>query len=156
MKCKKLDLKCKKLDFKSQKLDFPAFYLSGFKCTCAEKKSLLMDFLNRHDIWLTQPYWISSTILHFLFCDWGCCLCWGIQDFLMIWDSLVLKKTKISRIVKNFTPSVISSTKHYHNIFLSRKNHRTPNDAHKCTIVLNLMGKNLNFRAQSLGAQKRE
>ena len=45
LKCQKLDLKCKKLDFKSQKLDFeskkldfPAFYLSGFKCTCAEKK----------------------------------------------------------------------------------------------------------------------
>ena len=29
----------KKLDFQSQKLDFPAFYLSGFKCICAEKKA---------------------------------------------------------------------------------------------------------------------
>ena len=40
LKCKKLDFKSQKLDFESQKLDFPAFYLSGFKCTCAEKKSL--------------------------------------------------------------------------------------------------------------------
>ena len=37
---KKLDFKSKKLDFKSQKLDFPAFYLTDFKCICAEKKSL--------------------------------------------------------------------------------------------------------------------
>ena len=41
LKCKKLDLKCKKLDFKSQKLDFPAFYLSGVKCICAEKKACM-------------------------------------------------------------------------------------------------------------------
>ena len=40
LKCKKLDFESKKLDFKGQKLDFPAFYSSGFKCICAEKKSL--------------------------------------------------------------------------------------------------------------------
>ena len=38
LKCQKLDLKCKKLDLECKKLDFPAFYLSGFKCICAEKK----------------------------------------------------------------------------------------------------------------------
>ena len=40
LKCPKLDFESKKLDFRGQKLDFPAFYSSGFKCICAEKKSL--------------------------------------------------------------------------------------------------------------------
>ena len=38
---KNLDFESKKLDFKGQKLNFPAFYSSGFKCICAEKKSLI-------------------------------------------------------------------------------------------------------------------
>ena len=36
----KIDLKWQKLYFEGQKLDFPAFYLNGFKCICAKKKSL--------------------------------------------------------------------------------------------------------------------
>ena len=45
LKCKKLDFESKKLDFKGQKLDFPAFYLSGFKCICDEKKSMYMQMI---------------------------------------------------------------------------------------------------------------
>ena len=50
LKCQKLDLKSQKLDFESQKLDFPAFYWSGFQCTCAEKKSLGISFLFCRDL----------------------------------------------------------------------------------------------------------